>query len=560
MPRAHKLAVLFVVGIAGIVAGAGCGRGKQPVAGQVTFNKDVAPIVFANCASCHRPGGDAPFSLMTYADAAKRSADMAEQTLAGHMPPWLPEGGDFPIAGARRLTGAQINTIQRWAETGAAEGQASDLPKAPQFSSGWQSGTPDSVLAMPKPFVLQPGTADVYRNIVFRTNLTGDVYVRAVELRTGGSPIHHALIRIDQTTAARRRDGEGGQPGFDGMSSESLQDPDGQFLGWAPGRGPMTSPDRMPWRLPQNADIVVELHVIPSDVPVNIKPEIALFFSSDPPARVPVTGRIVSKVLDIPAGAANHLVVEPFELPVNVDLIGLFPHAHYLGKEVLVTAKIPGGDERTLLNIPRWSFHWQQDYRYVTPVSLPKGAVIEMRYTYDNSADNKENPSSPPVRVRVGVKSTDEMANLGLQFVVASPADASILLSSLQQREILGNIAAGELRVEEDPKSAPDRLLLGGSYVQAGRFADALPHLEAARRIDPQNPIVESYLGGAYIGLGKFPQAVEHFQRSARLAPNDARAHLNLADALQKAGRTAEAAAAFKRAAALDPTLVRGGR
>lgn len=536
---------------------AGCGnRAPKPV----TFNKDIAPIVFANCASCHRPGGDGPFSLVTYADAAKQAQAIGEETLERHMPPWLPEPGDFPLSGVRRLSPAQIETIQSWVTTGKLEGDARDLPSTPAFSPDWQLGKPDAVLTLPRPYVLKPGRDDVYRNVIFRTSLPDDVYIRAVELRTGGNPIHHALIRIDRTSGARRRDGEGGQPGFDGMSSETLQDPDGQFLGWAPGRGPMVSPDRMPWRLPRTADVVVELHLIPEDDPVNIQPTIGLYFSSDPPARVPVTGKLVSKMIDIPAGDANYPVNDRFELPVAVELLGVFPHAHFLGKEMRVTARLPGQNaSKTLLHIKQWSFHWQQDYRFVTPVSLPKGTVIDMRFTYDNSTGNKENPSDPPVRVRSGVRSTDEMANLGLQFVVASPDDAAVLLTSFAQKELAANIAAGEARVREFPNSAADRLLLGGSYVQVGRFADAAPHLELARRLDPKNPIVESYLGGMYMGLGKLPQAIEHFQRSARLAPDDARTYVNLADALQKAGRIDEARAAFRRALAIDPTIA-GGR
>jgi hypothetical protein len=555
MSRARASAGFLAVTL---VVSAGCDRPKSDVPpAHPTFNKDVAPIVFANCAGCHHPGGDAPFSLTTYADAVKKAQAIGEETLERHMPPWLPEPGDFPIAGVRRISAAEIDTIQKWVKTGTPEGSPGDLPKAPVFSSGWQLGKPDAILTMARPYVLKPGREDVYRNVIFRTSVAEDVYVRAVELKTGGSPIHHALIRVDTTTAARRRDGEGGQPGFNGMSSETLQDPDGQFLGWAPGRGPMTSPDRMPWRLPKNADIVVELHLVPSDEPVNIQPEIALYFSSDPPARVPVVGKLVSKTIDIPAGDANYVVTDRYELPVSAELIGAFPHAHYLGKEMLVTATTPGAGPRTLLHIKQWSFHWQQDYRYVTPVSLPKGTVIDMRFTYDNSSNNKENPNDPPVRVRVGVRSTDEMANLGLQFVVASPADAQVLLTTFAQKEIAANIAAGEARVRENPNSAADRLLLGGSYVQAGRFNEALPHLEAARRLTPRDAIVESYLGGAYLGLGNLPSAIEHFQRSTRLAPNDARTFVNLADALQKAGRIPEATAAFKRAVALDPTLVK---
>jgi Flp pilus assembly protein TadD len=523
-----------------------CGRPST------TFNRDVAPIVFANCATCHRPGGDGPFSLLTYADAARHADDMAAETRARHMPPWLPEPGDVPLVGVRRLSQAQIDTFQRWVKDGAPEGAAADLPAAPSLPKDWQLGTPDVVLTMPRPYVLNPGPEDVYRNVILQGNVPSDAYIRAVELRTNGSPIHHALIRLARSTEARERDGEGGQPGFNGMSSDLLQDPEGQFLGWAPGRGPMISPDGMPWSLGHGTAVALELHLMPSEQPRDIQPSVALYFASAPPARRPVMTVMASKLIDIPAGDANYVVSDRVQLPVAADLLGLFPHAHFLGNEMLVTATAPGSAPRTLLHIKHWSFHWQQDYRFVTPVQLPRGTVIEMRFTYDNSAGNPANPSNPPVRVRLGSRSTDEMANLSLQWLTASPADTAALLTSFLERHVLGNIAYGEARVREAPDSIADRLLLGGSYVKAGRYADALPQLEAALALDPKNAVAESQLGGAYLGLGQLPQAIQHFERSARLAPRDERARINLGDALQKAGRLSGAEAAFRQALAIN--------
>jgi tetratricopeptide (TPR) repeat protein len=538
--------------VAAAMFGSSCGR---PSSTPVTFNKDVAPIVFANCVSCHRAGGNGPFPLLTYADAARRGQSIGEETLARHMPPWLPEPGDVPIVGVRRLNQIQIDTIQRWVRDGAPEGAAADLPAAPSFPSDWELGTPDVVLTMPRPYVLSPGAEDVYRNVILHGSVPNDVFIRAVELRTNGSPIHHAVIRLARSTLVRERDGEGGQPGFSGMSSELLQDPEGQLLGWAPGRGPLVSPDGMPWSLERGTALAVELHLIPSDQPRDIQPSLALYFSSAPPRYRPVYSVISLKLLDIPAGDASYVIAERYQLPVEADLIALFPHAHYLGKEILVTATAPapaGASPQTLLHIKHWSFHWQQDYRFVTPVRLPKGTVIDMRFTYDNSAGNPENPSNPPVRVRLGSRSRDEMGNLSLQLLAASPADTTALLLSFFQKNVLSNIAYGEWRVRETPDSIPDRLLLGSSYVQAGRYADALPHLEAVLALDPRNAIAESQLGGTYQGLGQLPLAIQHFERSARLAPRDERARINLGNALRKSGQLAGAEAAYRQATAIN--------
>jgi Flp pilus assembly protein TadD len=543
--RSPTIVALLALAAAG--AG-GCRRGPA-----VTFNKDIAPIVFANCATCHRPGEVAPFSLLTYADAARHADKMARETRERHMPPWLPEPGAFPILGERRLRDEQIDLIQRWARAGAPEGNAADLPKAPVWTEGWQLGRPDTIVSAARPYRMAPTTDDVYRNLVLRPSLDTDVFVRGVEFKTGGAPIHHAVIRVDRTGASRRRDGEDGQPGFDGMAWQTIQDPDGQFIGWAPGRGPIVSPDGMPWRLERGADLVVELHMIPSRKPLLIQPTIGLFLTRTPPARTPLTVKMGSKLIDIPAGARDHVVTDTYELPVAIELMSVYPHAHYLGKDMQVTAALPDGTTRSLLHIRQWSFHWQQDYRYVTPIPLPRGTTLTMRYTYDNSEANEDNPRHPPVRVRLGPRSTDEMAELGLQMLTQSTADAARIVQSFDDRDSLANVALGEMRVRESPTVAEYQAFLGGAYVEVGRFADAVPHLEAALRLDERSPNAHSDLGTALMTEGRLDEALAHLRRAAALAPRDETMMFNLGNALAHASRREEAEAAYERALALNP-------
>ena len=533
---------------------AACTRATPPPA-PVTFNKDVAPIVFANCAPCHRPGEVAPFSLLSYAEAAKHADGMAEQTRKRHMPPWLPDRGEFAIVGERRLTDDQIATIQRWVDAGKPQGAPGDLPTPPSFPDGWQLGRPDAVVTLAKPYTLQPGEDDVYRNLVIRSAVASDMFVRGVEFRTNGAPIHHAVIRVDRTGAARARDGADGRPGFDGMSVQAVQDPDGQFIGWAPGRGPIVSPDGMPWRLERGADLVIELHMLASKKTAVINPAIALFASSTPPARTPVTVKLSSKLIDIPAGARDYAVTDAYELPVDVELLSVYPHAHYLGKDMLVTATWPDGSTKTLLHIPHWSFHWQQDYRYQQPIALSRGVVVKMRYTYDNSTDNDDNPHVPPVRVRLGPNSSDEMAELGLQVLTASLADAAHLVQSFADRDAQANVALGEARVREQPDSAEYRAFLGKSYVEVDRPADAIPHLETAVRLDPKAAGAQSDLGSALMALNRVPEALPHLQRAAALAPRDETIAFNLGNALAKSSRPSEAASEYLRALTINPAF-----
>lgn len=531
----------------------GCNRPQPPAAAATTFNKDVAPILFANCVTCHRPGQPVPFNLLTYADAAKHADAIADETSQRHMPPWLPDDGEFPILGVRRISQRQIDVIQRWAKGGRAEGDPNDLAKAPSFPEGWQLGKPDAVLTMPRPYALKPSADDVYRNVVLHTSLPADAFVRAVEFQTNGAPIHHAVIRVDRTSASRRRDGEDGQPGFDGMAWQGIQDPEGHFIGWAPGRGPIVAPDGMPWRLERGADLVIELHMIPSDVAANIQPSVALYFTSAPPTATPVTLKMGTKRIDIPAGARDYVVTDTYVLPVAFDLMSVYPHAHYLGKDMLVTAALPGGATKTLLHIRRWSFHWQQDYRYAAPIPLPQGTTLTMKYTYDNSDENTDNPRHPPVRVQVGPRSVDEMANLGLQVMPKSRADAVTLIQSFEERDKLENVAVGEQRVRDMPGVAEHEAFLGGSYVEVGRFADALPMLQSAVRLDPRSASAHNYLGGALFGLGRVTEAIPHFRQAAALSPRDERIQFNLGNALNATGQPAAAAAAFRAAIAINP-------
>ena len=538
----------FATILAATLVAAGCSWSATP-----TYTKDVAPILFTQCASCHRPGEVAPFPLLTYADAKKRAAKIADETRERHMPPWLPARGDFPIAGERRLSEDQIRLLEHWVKAGAPEGNPADLPPAPVFPDGWQLGRPDAIVTPPQPYTMQPTADDVYRNLVVRTSLPSDVFVCAVEFKTNGAPIHHAVIRVDSTQGSRRRDGEDGQPGFDGMGWDTVQDPDGHFVGWAPGRGPIVAPDGMPWRLEQGADLVIELHMVPSRKPHTIQPTVALFFSSAPPRQTPLTVKMGSRAIDIPAGKADYVVTDSYELPVAVDLLGVYPHAHYLARDMQVTATLPDGATKRLLHIPEWSFHWQQDYRYVTPIALPRGTRLVMKYTYDNSEANEENPRDPPVRVKVGPRSVDEMAELGLQVLTASLADSATLVQSFADRDALANVALGEMRVRESPDNAEYRAYLGSALVEVGRFAEAMPHLEAALRLDQRSAAAHNDLGTALMMTGRLPDALGHFRRAVALAPRNEVMQFNLGNALKEAGQPDAAAGAYERALVLNP-------
>jgi Flp pilus assembly protein TadD len=520
-----------------------------------TFNKDVAPILFEHCATCHQPGQGAPFPLRSYPDAKRRADKIAHVTAMRHMPPWLPDAGDFAFSGERRLSEQQIETIKRWVDQGAVEGNAGELRAVPPVTAGWQLGTPDLVLKPARAFLLKPQEEDVFRNLVIRVPLEADRFVRGVEFQPGDAPVHHAVLHLDRTAASRRLDGADGQPGFDGMGAMGAQEPEGYFIGWAPGRGPILSAEGMPWKLERGTDLVLELHLIPPKRPVTVQPSIALYFANAAPAAMPVAVKMGSQAIDIPAGARDYAIRDSYVLPVDVDLLSLYPHAHFLGKEMIVEAHLPDGASKSLLHIRHWSFHWQQDYRYVRPVALRRGTTISMRFTYDNSDTNEDNPHHPPIAVTIGQRSTDEMGNLLLQFLPHSAADRARLVRDFHAKGILANAAGGEVLVRHHPESAENQALLGSSYVDAGRVAEGIAHLEYALTLDPRSAKTHNELGGALLKARRAPEALTHFQQAVSLAPNDDRLVFNLAKALNGVGRPAEAAHTFERALALNPDL-----
>ena len=540
----------------GLTLTAGCGpetTGPVP-----TYHTDIAPIVSAHCATCHRPGQGAPFSLLSYDDVRSRADEIADATGVRKMPPWLPDQGAFTFVGERRLTPAHIDTIRRWAEAGAPEGDPQTRPPARGADGTWELGTPDLVLTPAKPYGLVAGGDDVFRNVVIPTSLDRDRFVRAVEFRPGAAPVHHAVLHLDRSTGSRTRDGSDGRPGFDGMGAPGTTEPDGHFIGWAPGRGPILSADRLPWRLARGTDLVIELHLIPGAQSIDVQPTIGLYFADPPGAAgttMPLTFKMGSDAIDMPAGAIDYAITDRYVLPVDVDVLSLYPHAHFLGRDMQVTATRPDGSTETLLRIRRWSFHWQQDYRFATPVPLPRGSTLAMRFTYDNSDANPDNPHHPPVRVRAGQRSTDEMGNLLLQLLPRSPADRARILRDAAARQALANVAIAERLVAAEPDNAASQIFLGSSYVDAGRVADGIRHLELALRLDPASARAHNEMGGALLAANRVDDAVRFFRRAAALEPADARRHYNLARALSAANATDDAGASLRRALALDPDL-----
>lgn len=525
------------------------------VFGQVTFSRDVAPIVFNKCAQCHRPGGSGPFSLLTYAEARSHATQMALVARTRVMPPWKADPTDHKFVNLDPLTDAEIAILQRWVAGGAREGNRRDLPSPPRWTGGWQLGTPDLVVTLPAPFVLQADGSDVSRVFVLPLPVDRQRYVRGIEFRANNPGIHHANIRIDATPASRELEKADATPGYDGIILRSAVYPDGHFLGWTPGQAAPLLPAGLAWTLEPRSDLVVQVHLVPSGKPELIQPSIGLYFTDDPPTRTPVMMRLSNQHIDIPAGDPRYLAIDSFLLPVDVDVLAVQPHAHYLAREVSGSATLPDGTSRTLISIADWDLRWQHVYRYQTPMTLPKGTTVTMRYRYDNSAANPRNPAVPPMRVQWGQESREEMGDLWLQVATKTPEDR-LLLDQMFRAKWMATDAIGlEALIQRDPSRPALRDDIAVLYMELARPSEAIPHFEAVLRLKPESAPAHFNYGTALAAAGRLDDAVSQYQRALALRPNYAIAHNNLGTALLQLGRSQPALASFREAARVDPQL-----
>jgi tetratricopeptide (TPR) repeat protein len=524
--------------------------GAQPL----TFNKDIAPIVFARCAPCHRPGEIGPFSLLTYADVKQRATLIGDVTARRVMPPWKPAPGGEQFLDSRALTASELGKIQLWIQEGAVEGDPPDLPLPPEWGSGWQLGTPDLVVSMDRAFVLPATGADVFRTFVLPIPTTTPRLVRAIEFHPGNArAVHHANIGVDRTRSSARLDQEDPEPGYAGGMVPDAGYPPGYMLGWTPGQHPRPSPDGMAWRLERASDLVAQLHLQPTGKPESVQVSVGFYFTSEAPVRTPIGLRLGSETIDIPAGDAQYVVSDSFVLPVDADLLAIQPHAHNLARRMTAFAGLPDGSSRTLISIEDWDFRWQDVYRYAQPVPLPKGSTIRMAFTYDNSAGNARNPHRPPARVVWGQNTTDEMGDLWLQVVARSTGETAALSADVERKRVTEDLAAYTKLLKQDPGNPLRHDAVGLLYLQTGRGPEAVAEFHASLALNPESAPTSYNLGLALSMTRQYDQAAAAFREAIRLAPDYAEAHNNLGAMLHVFGQLDDAAAQYRLAATLRP-------
>lgn len=527
---------------------------KVPEAKAVTFNRDIAPIIFANCSCCHHPGEAAPFSLLTYDDVRRRSTQIVDVTGRRFMPPWLPVQDSHEFANARRLTDEQLETIRQWVKSGTVEGDAVDLPAAPTFASGWQLGEPDLVLQSPA-YTLEASGPDHFRNFVIPIEVKTPQWVEAIELRpTNPRATHHARLGVDRTVESIRRDAADPLPGYEGMAWG--QDPDGQLVTWVPGMLPHRGAPGTAWRLYPKTSLVLHTHMQTTGKPETVQFKIGIHFAKDAPTVQPAILRIGSRNIDIAAGDAHYVVADEYVVPVDLDARSIFPHAHSLCRQMKVTATLPDGSTKPLVEIKDFNEKWHDDYRFAEPVRLPKGTRIRTEFTYDNTDGNISNRHHPPVRTVYGSNITDEMEDVYLQVTVARPDERAAFMEDMEQTDMKSQRVGLLKTLEMYPKDPWSIEGLASCSLSLGKPKEAIRLLEERMKLAEDPTYAKVSLGAAYLADGNAPRAEQLAREVLAKDPAYPQGWIGLGKALEARKQPEDAEKAYRKAVELAPALI----
>ena len=431
--------------------------GDKPAAQEeaVNFSQHIAPIVFENCAGCHRTGEAAPFKLTDYASVKRRARTIQRVVDDRYMPPWHADEGWGNFRNPRRLTGNQIELISTWVKNGAPEGNPDLTPKLPDFPEGWSLGNPDLVVEMEAPFEVYAEGKDIYRYFALPLDLKEDHWVRAVEVRPSArAVVHHVLFFLDSSGAARKLDARDDTPGFRRRAFR----PSGSLGGWAVGGSPPELGSGYALPLPAGSDLVLQTHFHPSGKVEREQTKVGIYFAPGGPPEKPLLEFQVpprfgaTTGLNVAPGEKNFELRDHIIVPEDLDLITAWGHAHQICTSIQAVATLPGGSKKKLIRVGDWDFNWQEQYVYAEPVRLPKGTRIDALITYDNSADNPVNPNHPPRRIFWGEQSDDEMGSVIFQCVAAKKANHASLDRGLRLQR-----TASALRFAKDIRTGVRR-------------------------------------------------------------------------------------------------------
>ena len=423
----------------------------KPTAGVPTFNKDVAPILYKNCVTCHRPGEIGPMSLLTYKDARPWAKSIRDEVADGVMPPWHADPKHGKFANDRSLTAEQKDILAKWANGGSPEGDPKDLPAPPSFTDGWQLGQPDVVLPLPVEYKVPADGFVEYEYFQIPTNFTEDKWLQALEVRPGNREVvHHVIVSVRPPQPERRPAGFRAAQGMEIPPGQSGGGPEpegapkrarGQSLfpppqrggtgigGFAPGTSSLQFEPGAAMLIRAGSTLVVQMHYTTNGTAQTDRTKIGLFLSKEPPKIEMRMGTLINGKLQIPAGASDYSIAAEMTTVNDVTLRSLLPHTHLRGKSWEYTVTYPDGRSEVILSVPKYDFNWQTDYVFAQPIKLPKGTKIRAVAHYDNSTANKSNPD-PKVDVKWGDQTWEEMMFTSIVYSIDGVAPGTVIATA----------------------------------------------------------------------------------------------------------------------------------
>jgi mono/diheme cytochrome c family protein len=438
MKRYFKLGLVTGLALVGLLLSQVAGASDKTTA-SVTFTKDVAPIVFKNCASCHRPNQIAPMSFLNYKQVRPWAKSIRDVVLEKTMPPWYADPSHGEFANDRRLSQKEIDTITAWVDQGAREGDPKDLPAPPKFTEGeWAIGKPDVVLPMTEEFAIPADGVVEYKYFAVPTNFTEDKYLTAAEIKRGNpSVVHHVIVNVMEPgmgplppagqirTGGERFDREGGRSGNQANNQNNnqnnnqannqqragqnrTQNPDGMLIGWAPGMMPLVLLPGQAKLVKKGSVLIFQMHYTTTGEAAKDQTSVGLVFAKTAVEKRVITSGAFARNLLIPAGEGNYESRATFNFKEDSHILNFMPHMHLRGKDFEYKLFYPDGTSKVLLRVPKYNFNWQITYWLKQPVAAPKGSRLECIAHHDNSTKNKYNPD-PASEVRWGQQTWDEM-------------------------------------------------------------------------------------------------------------------------------------------------------
>jgi len=408
------------------------------IAAEVTFHKDIAPILQARCQECHRKGEAAPMPLMTYKDARPWAKAMKSAVLRKTMPPWFADAAHGKFSNDRSLTQTEIDTLTAWADNGAKEGNPADAPAPRTYADGWTIGKPDLVLDMGADYKVPAQGSIEYTYFTVPTGFTEDKWIEKIEVRPGARSVVHHIVLMARGPGgkymAKAKPGVPFVPTVTGLA-EGKRQPDtgeGSFyrLGgneemvsvYVPGGLAYQTRPGQARLIKAGSDLVFQMHYTANGKEAIDRSQVGIIFAKQPPKERVVNTFIANTNLHIPPASPNHRVDARVKVHHDVTLQSLFPHMHLRGKAFEYVAKYPTGETQTILRVPRYDFNWQLTYELEKPILLPKGTELTATAWYDNSPNNKFNPDATK-DVYWGDQSWEEMLAGFVDFVVPVHVD-----------------------------------------------------------------------------------------------------------------------------------------